>query len=119
MTEPLLIANLALVVLTIILVLVGLYRRRPVDPRPFQPQFDSVLSESRRIEQALRDELHRQREESGRSATGLRDEVSNQLRSGSESLLNRQDEARRAIETRLDSHQGVTEQRLHAHAESN
>lgn len=106
----------ALVVLTCLnlgLVIILVLRRRvPIDPETLRPQFDSILVETRRIEQALRDELARQREEEGRTGALLREEIGNRIGDGLESLLKRQGEAQRSAEEKADAFRTTLETRL-------
>src|SRR5262245_52849738 len=98
-------ANLALLI-------VLLFRRPRFDEAALRPQFDSVVGEARRVEQSLRDEFSRLREESGRGATSLRSEVETRINSGMETLLQRQAEARQSTDGKLEVFRGTLEGKL-------
>ncbi|MCI0748263.1 MAG: DNA recombination protein RmuC [Verrucomicrobia subdivision 3 bacterium] len=98
-------ANLAL--------LIVLFFRRPrINETALRAQFDLVIGEARRLEQSLRDEFGRLREESGRGATSLRTEVETRINSGMETLLQRQAEARQSTEGKLETFRGTLESKL-------
>jgi DNA recombination protein RmuC len=95
-------ANLTLVI--------ALFRRKPVtDPAPLRPFFDALSGENQRLDQIVREEFARNREETARGSAGLREELSNRLTSGFESLLSRHAENQRSLEARLQGFRDVTE----------
>lgn len=103
----------ALALLNLVLGAILVFRRRPpLDLEPLRPQFDAVTAEARRLEESLRLELTRQREESARSAGTLRDELGARLATGLESLLKRQAEAQRSAEEKLEAFRATLDQRL-------
>ncbi len=83
-----------------------------------QPLFDNLAEGQRRLEQALRDESTRAREESGRAAAQLREEVAHRMGGGLETLLNRQGEAQRATEERLQAFRTTMEGQFRTFGES-
>ena len=103
-----------------LLILAALYFRRRVDidPEVLRPQFENISNEARRIEQALRDECARQRDESGRSGTSLREEVGSRLSAGLETLLKRQAESHDATERKLEAVRAGVENRLQTFGEA-
>ncbi|MCX6904544.1 MAG: DNA recombination protein RmuC [Verrucomicrobia bacterium] len=101
---------LAMAAVTLLVVL--LRRKAALDPEPLRPQFETVITENRRIEQAMREEFLRQREEEGRNAGTLREEMSGRLEAGLTTLLARQNEERQSLETRLDAFRTTLEGRL-------
>jgi DNA recombination protein RmuC len=114
------------------LVLLGilLCRRPRLDCDPLRPQFDAAIGETRRVEQSLRDEFSRQRDESTRAAGALREEVVTRMQAGLEGLLARQRESlqrldgikdtvnaqlekvRQTVETKLADLQSKNDQKL-------
>src|SRR5215208_1075721 len=91
MDSVLLFATLGIGVLNAALLLAFLLRQKEsIDPAVFRAEFDLLSRESRRMEQSLREEFARNREESGKSGTYLREEVATRIGTGLEVLLNRQ-----------------------------
>ena len=107
------IAVVALSLLNLVLLTVLLWRRQPpLDATPLRPHFDSVLGETRRVEQSLREEMSRQREEANRSAAALREEIANRLSAGLEGLLCRHNETQRSAEDKLEKIRVTVETKL-------
>ncbi|MBL9139266.1 MAG: DNA recombination protein RmuC [Verrucomicrobiales bacterium] len=106
MNLPWLVALAVLGTVNLALLLV-LWRRSQRPPGPslddLRPLFDSIVAETRRLEESLRAELGRHREEGGRAASGLREELANQLRDGFSIAHQQQSDGQRAAELRLDA----------------
>ncbi|MCC7375470.1 MAG: DNA recombination protein RmuC [Verrucomicrobiales bacterium] len=106
MNLPWLIALAVLGAVNLVLLLT-LWRKaqRPAPPSldDLRPFFETSIAESRRLEESLRAELGRHREESGRAAAGLREELAGQLREGFDSARQVQSDGQRAAEQRLDA----------------
>ncbi len=118
MNSLLLVAALLLNGLIAVL-LVLLYRRRPVlDIAPLRSEFEILSRDSRQIEHSVREEFGRHREESARGATALREEVAHRLDAGLEVLLNRQAEAHRASDEKLQTFRAAMENHLRLFGES-
>jgi DNA recombination protein RmuC len=119
MNNPWLLAVVILATLNLALLVALLLRRRPpLDPEPLRPYLDAVAGEVRRIEQSVRDEFSRQRDEAGGAAKSLRDEISARIGTGLDSLLARQAEAQQSVEGRLETLRAKLDERLHAFGES-
>jgi DNA recombination protein RmuC len=102
-----------LAVLNLALVVAIFFRRRTsTDSQLLQPGFEAIVAESRRVEQSLRDEFSRQRDEAGRAATTLRGEVSKTIMVGLEGLLNRQADAQQLVEAKLEKIRNTVEAKL-------
>jgi DNA recombination protein RmuC len=112
MQSSLLFLVLALTVANLVLLVLLLRRKAPLDPEPLRPLFEAGVAESRRIEQALREELSRARDEAGRNTAATREELSARLQTGLTALLDRQAEERQATEARLDAFRASFEARL-------
>lgn len=93
-------------------------RRERLDPAPFKALLDAILTETRRVEESLRAESARQREESARSSASLRDELHAGQRAGFEGVLQRLEAGHRATEQRLDSFRDTLANRLGEHREA-
>jgi DNA recombination protein RmuC len=105
MNMPWLVASTVLSALNLIVLVLLWARARSAmaGPSTLRPLVDGAIAETRRVEESLRIELGRQREEAGRAATSLREELSLALRSGLEGMDHRHDTAQRAAEQRLDA----------------
>ncbi len=118
MNTPLIVVLLILVLANLIVAILVLVRRGTAESEPVRPLLEGLMGETRRVEQSLRDELGRQREEAARGGGLLREELSGQVRTGLESLLARQDEGRRGTEERLDASRTATEKSLQVFGDS-
>lgn len=95
-----------------------LRRKLALDPSVFRAEFDALSRETRHIDESLREESARQREESNRSATALRDEISRRMESGMDVLMNRQAESQRASEEKLQAFRTTMDTQLRSFGES-
>jgi DNA recombination protein RmuC len=112
MQSGLLLLVLVLTLANLVLLVLLLRRKAALDTEPLQPLFEAGVAESRRVEQSLREELSRARDEAGRGAAASREELSARLQTGLTALLDRQAEARQGAEARLDSFRTSFEGRL-------
>jgi DNA recombination protein RmuC len=103
---------LVLAAANLVLLLLLCFRRPRFDDTALRQQFETAVGETRRVEQSVRDEFSRVRDESGRSAASLRDELQTRITGGLETLLGRQGEAHRATEDKLEAFRGTLENKL-------
>jgi DNA recombination protein RmuC len=118
MDSVLLFASFGIGVVNAALLLAFLRRKQAVDPAALRTDLELLSRESQRLEQSLREEFARSREESGRNGTGLREEVANRIGSGLEVLLNRQGEAQKSSEEKLQVFRATMETQLRQFGES-
>lgn len=122
MNLPWLIALAVLGILNLaLLAVVWRQGRRPPAPSldDLRPLFEPAIAEIRRLEESLRAELGRHREETGRAATNLRDEVAGQLREGFATALQSQADGQRTAEQRLDAVRDTLASRFTEFGDSN
>jgi DNA recombination protein RmuC len=118
MNSVLVLAALMVGVLNAALLIILLRRRPMLDVTLLQPEFELLAKEGRRVEQAMREEFGRNREEGNRAGVNLREEVVNRIGSGHEVLLNRHAEAQRGFEEKLLGFRTVMETQLRQFGES-
>lgn len=119
MDSVLLFAAIGIGVVNAGLLLAFLFRRKEtVDSGTFRAEFEALLRESRRIEESLREEFARNREENGKNGANLREEVASRIGSGLEVLLNRQADAQRSSDEKLQVFRGTVETQLRQFGES-
>jgi DNA recombination protein RmuC len=118
MTTFYLLAILGTALVSVALLVLLLRRKTPVDLQPLQPHFDALAAGQLRLEEALRAESSRQREESARAAMALREELSNRIASGHETLLSRHSEAQRIQEEKLHAFRTALDAGLRQFSES-
>lgn len=106
-----LVAVAVLAIINVVLLVLLLRRAKNVDE-------ENLLSEVRRVEESVRDEFSRQRDEAARAASTLREEVSHATTSGLERLLTQQGGAQQSVETKLEVFRGTLEGRLREFGES-
>src|SRR5262245_28986711 len=90
----------------------------PPDLNPIRPLFDAVTADIRRLEESLRTEFSRDREEASRGAAALRDEMGTGLRAGFEGFQARQEDGKRSADQRLDNIGETLTHRLQAFGDS-
>lgn len=101
MTEPLLVAVLALLVVAVVLLVVLLARRPAGAAQPLLGRLETLERGLERLERSLREEMARGRDESGGQARGLREEVGASLQRMGDSLAASVDGMRATVEGRL------------------
>jgi len=87
MADILPIVSLVLLIAVAALQVALLRRKAAIDPDALKGNFDAVTAAQERTERAVREEIARNREESGEAAKNLRDEVGERVRGFNDSVL--------------------------------